>query len=59
DSTVPTSTQIALKELFKAQKVITYDSSHFWGIVKTWLFDTSDIVSFFEQAAQAKSSDIK
>lgn len=54
DSTVPTSTQIALKELFKAQKVITYDSSHFWGIVKTWLFDTSDIVSFFDQAAQVK-----
>lgn len=58
DSTVPTSTQTALQDLYKPQTVLTHQSGHFWGIVETWLFDTSDIVSFFEQAARAKSSDV-
>ncbi len=57
DSTVPTARQMALKELFHPQKVITYNSSHFWGIAKTWLFSTSNIVDFFEQSARSKSSE--
>jgi hypothetical protein len=40
-----------LQELWKPTKVITHDSSHFWGIVKTWLFDSGDIVKFFDQSA--------
>ena len=57
DTTIPTSLQLNLKEFFQPQKVITYDSSHFWGIAKTWLFNTSDIVDFFERSAQVKNSD--
>jgi dienelactone hydrolase len=51
DTTVPTVDQLHLQELWKPTKVITHDSSHFWGIVKTWLFDSGDIVKFFDQSA--------
>lgn len=56
DTTVPTSRQIELKNFYQPQTVITHESSHFWGIVKTWLFETSDIVSFFKKAAETKNT---
>ncbi len=54
DTTVPTKTQQQAVEFFKPGKVITYENSHFWGIVKPCLFDSGDILQFFEESAHAK-----
>lgn len=56
DTTVPTETQKNLVDFFKPATVIERSSSHFWAIVKTWLFDGGRLVDFFDAAANAKSA---
>lgn len=51
DTTVPFETQKNLLDFFKPRKVITLSSSHFWAILKTWLFHTDELVSFFNESA--------
>lgn len=52
DSTVPTLNQEKLAAYLKPKKIITLSSSHFWGIVKTWLFHSDEILVFFEENAK-------
>lgn len=52
DEKVPTRNQLALADFFKPQKIISYDSSHFWGIIKSWAYSSGEIVSFFDKAAE-------
>lgn len=56
DTTVPAATQFKLKEFFRPRVTIEYDSSHFWAIVKSWMFANGDILDFFEGSAIAKNS---
>lgn len=49
DTTVPTAEQMKLIEFWKPGTVIRYDNNHFWGIVKTWLFEDDAIIEFFEK----------
>jgi hypothetical protein len=51
DTTVPYATQKNLIEFFKPRTVIELSSSHFWAIVKTWLFHTGELVQFFDESA--------
>ena len=48
DDTVPTATQTKLEEFWKPQ------NSHFWTIVKTWLFKSSEVLEFFENSYESK-----
>lgn len=52
DKTVPTATQLKLKEFWKPKKILAYSSSHFWGIVKTWLLDSDQVLEFFEESSR-------
>ncbi len=52
DETVPTKTQNQLQAFWKPQKVISYSSDHFWGIIKTWWSTEGEIVEFFEKNAR-------
>ncbi len=54
DETVPTVTQENLKNYWKPKKVISYANGHFWGIVRTWLLDENEVITFFEQKANSK-----
>lgn len=56
DTTVPTAQQQKLKNLWSPSKVIEINSDHFWGIVKTWLFHSEELVAFFETSYQKKKS---
>lgn len=49
DQTVATATQYQLKKFWQPQKVITISTDHFWGIVRTWLFHSNEILDFFEK----------
>lgn len=51
DKTVPTENQLKLKDYWNPETVITHPSTHFWGIVKTWLFDSEQIIQFFDRSA--------
>lgn len=50
DTTVPTHYQRELQKFWNPRVTLTYDSSHFWGIVKMWLFETDRLVKFFEDS---------
>lgn len=52
DKTVPTATQLKLKEFWKPKKILVYSSNHFWGIVKTWLLDSDQVLDFFEESSR-------
>ncbi len=52
DNTVPTATQLKLKEFWKPKKILAYSSNHFWGIVKTWLLDSDQVLEFFEDSSR-------
>jgi dienelactone hydrolase len=52
DEKVPTKNQKALADFFKPKKVITYESSHLWGIVKPWLFSSDEIIEFFDESSK-------
>lgn len=54
DTVVPTRNQKLLQTLWSPQKVITFNYDHFLSIVFTWLFKTSDIVSFFREATSVE-----
>jgi len=54
DTTVPAATQIKLKELWQPQTVYEFSNSHFWTIVKSWMFHQNDIVEFFIAASEKK-----
>ncbi len=51
DETVPAANQQKLKNFWQPKKVITYANGHFWGIVKTWIFNEDDIFDFFQQSS--------
>ncbi len=48
DTTVPFENQRKLRDFWQPEKVIVLSSDHFWGIVKTWLFHSGELVKFFE-----------
>jgi hypothetical protein len=54
DTVVPVEQQNKLKNLWKPKKEIYIENDHFWGIVKTWLFHSDEILDFFEQSAAQK-----
>lgn len=54
DRTVPTANQQRLIDFFQPQTVLSYSSGHFWGIVKTWLFDSAEVVKFFNSASDSE-----
>ena len=54
DTTVPTKQQHQLRDFWKPQKLISLETSHFWGIVRTWLFHDDEIVEFFDKSAIRK-----
>lgn len=47
DLTVPTANQVKLKELWNATEVVKHSDDHFYGIVKTAIFNRGKIVEFF------------
>lgn len=49
DTTVPTNTQVRLKEFWKPEKVIELPNNHFWAIVNTWLHHKKKVLEFFEK----------
>lgn len=51
DHTVPTETQINLKDFFKPMKLVLLNNDHFWAIVKTWLFHSGEILDFFDSSS--------
>ena len=52
DQTVPTQNQNQLVQFWKPKTIITLNNDHFWGIVKTWLFHSDELVDFFDHALQ-------
>lgn len=54
DTVVPIEQQNKLKELWKPKKEIYIHNDHFWGIVKTWLFHSDELLEFFEHSAANK-----
>jgi hypothetical protein len=52
DTVVPTNTQQAVIDYFKPSTVLTYNSSHFWGIANTWLYSSDQIVEFFKNSSE-------
>ena len=48
DTTVPFENQRKLRDFWQPEKVIVISGDHFWGIVKTWLFHSGELVKFFE-----------
>ncbi|MBC7419771.1 MAG: hypothetical protein H7328_03495 [Bdellovibrio sp.] len=54
DETVPTMTQVQLKNFWKPTKVVNYTSGHFWGIIKTWWYDEDIVYDFFEEHLSKK-----
>lgn len=50
DTTVPYSNQLKLQTFFNPKKTYTLNSSHFWGIVKTWYFHSQEVLDFFEDS---------
>jgi hypothetical protein len=52
DTTVPTNNQRQLQKYWNPKTTIVYQSSHFWGIVKTWLFESKAVFGFFEEDAR-------
>jgi surfactin synthase thioesterase subunit len=54
DKTVPTKNQKDLEEAIKPREVITFESGHFWTIMKTWLFNSKDVVSFIKEKSKAQ-----
>ncbi|MBC7740754.1 MAG: hypothetical protein H7061_01055 [Bdellovibrionaceae bacterium] len=59
DTTIPTKTQMQLKDFWQPTTVIEYDNGHFWTIVKSWLFSDKAILEFFENSYAKKSKPIK
>lgn len=54
DTVVPIEQQNKLRDLWKPKKEIYIENDHFWGIVKTWLFHSDDLIEFFQQSAAKK-----
>jgi hypothetical protein len=54
DETVPYALQLKLQTFFNPKKSFTLPSSHFWAIVKTWFFHTSEVVEFFNSSAKER-----
>lgn len=52
DEKVSTKSQLQLAEFFKPKKIIKYEGSHFWGIVKTWAYSSGEIVEFFNESSK-------
>ena len=52
DETVPTKNQNQLVEFWRPETVITLNNDHFWGIVKTWMFHSDEVLDFFQRARQ-------
>jgi esterase/lipase len=46
DQAVPTEFQKYLKNYWQPEMIIELNSSHFWGIVKTWLYHSEEIIDF-------------
>jgi hypothetical protein len=51
DTVVPYENQIKLKNLWQPKKLITYSNNHFWGIVLSWLWDSGEVIKFFQESA--------
>ena len=54
DTKVPTEMQKNLVAFWNPQLVIEKDSGHFWTIVSTWLFNSDEILEFFENSFNSK-----
>lgn len=54
DTVVPVELQNKLRDFWKPKKEIYIKNDHFWGIIKTWLFHSDEILEFFEQSAANK-----
>ncbi|MDZ4660465.1 MAG: acyl-CoA thioester hydrolase/BAAT C-terminal domain-containing protein [Pseudomonadota bacterium] len=54
DETVPTINQNKLRDYWQPKKVVSLSSNHFFGILKTWLFHTDELVSFFEESFSSR-----
>jgi dienelactone hydrolase len=54
DTTVPIDTQQAQIAFWKPSMVIEEPTGHFWGIVRTWLFHSRDIVRFFKDSSSRR-----
>jgi len=52
DEKVPTKNQLLLAEFFKPKKIITFENSHLWGIVKAWLLSSDEIINFFDESSK-------
>lgn len=57
DTTVPTSNQLKLKNLWQPKTVINYSFNHFWAIVLSWIWDSNSVIEFFQNSASAHRFD--
>lgn len=51
DTTVAFANQIELRDFWQPKTVIVLRNNHYWGIVKTWLFHSAELVDFFSASA--------
>ena len=49
DKSVPIKNQEMLLKAIEPKKVLKYNSGHFWTIVKTWLFNSDEVISFIDE----------
>ena len=54
DTTVPTASQVQLRDFWKPRKEIHLPNGHFWAIVNTWLHHDDEIVGFFTESSSRK-----
>jgi len=54
DTTVPTQNQISLQEFWKPKITIKLHSNHFWAIVKSSLWNSGKVVTFFKESSEKK-----
>lgn len=50
DTVVNSKNQVKLQKYLQPKAIINLSNDHFWGIVNTWLFHDTDIISFFENS---------
>lgn len=55
DTIVPIQQQEKLRKLWNPQTVIEINNDHFFGILKTWLFYTDEILEFFNKSKNSKN----
>lgn len=55
DTIVPIEQQEKLQLYWNPETVIEIKNDHFWGILKTWLFHSDKILSFFNKSFESKN----